>query len=426
MVEPQPPLRFDPDTDLANDLFYELAEKTGDREGITRASYGEGEQLAHDIVRREGIRLGLKAETDAACNLYLTLPGGTPDGRIIIGSHLDSVPKGGNFDGAAGVLCGLSVLAGLASSAARPPRDITLMAIRAEESTWFPASYIGSRAAFGLLASRELDGVKRVSDGLPLGDAISAAGGNVQRLREGMAHIEPAETGLFVEPHIEQGPHLVMNDAPVGIVTGIRGSIRYRSAICRGSYAHSGATPRGARRDAVRATAALVMAMDRAWDEAEQSGDDLAITFGKIFTDSREHAFSKVAGRVDFSFDARSDCRRILEKVDDKLARQIKRISEMHSVSFDLGPRTGSEPAKMSDGVIEAMRAACVAEGVPDVAMPCGAGHDAAVFAQMNIPTGMLFVRNENGSHNPNEKMDMGDFAVAARILMRICMEPPS
>ena len=418
--------RVEPDIGLAKDLFRELAEKTGDRRGITRASFGEGEQIAHDIIRREGIRLGLNAEIDAACNLYLTLPGARPDRRIIIGSHLDSVPLGGNFDGAAGVLCGLSVLAGLAGASERPPRNITLMAIRAEESTWFPASYIGSRAAFGLLAPKELNEVRRTSDGVALGDAIAAAGGDSGRLLSGEAHLDPSDIGLFIEPHIEQGPCLVMKDAPVGIVTGIRGSLRYRSASCLGSYAHSGATPRCARRDAVRATAGLVVAMETIWNEAERNGDDLAITFGKLFTDPQEHAFSKVAGRVDFSFDARSESRRTLEMVASELSEQAKRISEQHSVRFDLGPRTGSEPAAMDGRVIAAMQSSCEAEGVSAVAMPCGAGHDAAVFAASRVPTGMLFIRNENGSHNPDESMALDDFAVASRILMRICLEPPS
>ena len=415
-----------PDIELANSLFGELAGKTGDHRGITRASYGEGEQIAHDIIRREGIRLGLNVETDSACNLYMTLPGETSDRRIIIGSHLDSVPLGGNFDGAAGVLCGLSVLAGLAEANARPPRDVTLMAIRAEESTWFAASYIGSRAAFGLLAARELTEIRRGSDGISLGDAIAKAGGNAGRLHSDEAFLSPDSIGLFIEPHIEQGPRLAMNDAPVGVVTGIRGSLRHRSAICRGSYSHSGATPRCARRDSVRATAALVVAMEEVWDKAEQTGDDLAITFGKLSTDPNEHAFSKVAGRVDFSFDARSESGHTLELVAAELAEHAIRISKQYSVQIDLGPRTGSAPAEMDRDVIAALQSCCAAEGVSAVTMPCGAGHDAAVFAGMKVPTGMLFIRNENGSHNPDESMDMNDFAVAARILMRICLEPPS
>ncbi|MDE2914245.1 MAG: Zn-dependent hydrolase [Paracoccaceae bacterium] len=417
--------RIDPDIDLAGRMFRELAVRTGDSGGITRPSFGRGEQIAHDMLRREGERLGLRVETDSACNLYLTLPGRVPEDRIIIGSHLDSVPCGGNFDGAAGVLCGLSVIAGLVAAKARPPRDVTLMAIRAEESNWFAASYIGSRAAFGRLASSELSRVRRASDGMSLGDAIAAAGGDVARLSAGQAHLEPARIGLFIEPHIEQGPCLVAEDKPVGIVTGIRGSFRHRSACCRGRYAHSGATPRQLRRDAVRATAALVMAMDEVWDAAERNGDDLSITFGQLNTDPAEHAFSKVAGRVDFSLDVRSLSSGTLDWVAGSLAEQVGRQSRQHAVRFDLGPKTATLPALMDGGIVAALQAACSAEGIPTITMPSGAGHDAAVFAGMGVPTGMLFIRNRNGSHNPHESMEMEDLAVAARVLMKLCLEPP-
>ncbi len=418
-------VRAEPDIDLANGLFGELALGTGGGAGISRASYGEGEQFAHDLLRREGVRLGLRVETDAASNLYLTLPGLTPGNRVIIGSHLDSVPNGGNFDGAAGVLCGLSVVSGLARAGVQPPRDISLMAVRAEESTWFAASYIGSRAAFGQLESEELSEVLRASDGLPLGAAISAAGGDVDRLLAGEAHLDPAEIGLFIEPHIEQGPCLVAEKKPVGIVTGIRGSFRFRSARCAGDYAHSGATPRHLRRDAVRATAALVMAMDEIWDEAELNGDDLAITFGKLATDPAGHAFSKVAGCVNFSLDVRSQSSGMLEHVASELSELVGRLSRQYSVRFDLGPRTGTFPALMDRRIVAALEAACSLEGVPAITMPSGAGHDAAVFARMGIPTGMLFIRNENGSHNPDESMNIDDFAAAARVLTRVCLEPP-
>lgn len=420
------PAQVPADIGIADRLFSELRALTGGPSGITRRSYGEGEQTAHGILRREGERLNLRVETDAACNLYLTLPGERSDGRIIIGSHMDSVPSGGNYDGAAGVLCGLSVVAGMSNAGVRPPRDISVMAIRAEESTWFAASYIGSRAAFGLLRPDELDGIRRAGDGVTLAEAIAAAGGNVDRLRAGEAHLDRAGIHMFLEPHIEQGPCLVMEGCPLGIVSGIRGSFRHRSATCLGSYAHSGATPRSARQDAVRATAALVAAMEGIWDAAERRGDDVAVTFGKFGTDPAEHAFSKVAGRVDFSLDVRSRSACTLERVASELEEAVERLTEQHSVRFDLGPRTGTAPAEMDSAVVAALTASCMAEGVHAPTMPCGAGHDSVVFAGMGIPTGMLFIRNEHGSHNRCEAMDLDDFAAAARVLTRVCMAPPA
>ncbi len=162
----------------------------------------------------------------------------------MIGSHLDSVPGGGNFDGAAGVLAGLSVMAGFVEAGLAPERDITLIIIRAEESVWFSASYIGSRAAFGLLKPGELDTVKRSDDGRSLADHMAEAGADLPALRAGTGTLDPGSIAAFIEPHIEQGPMLTMQGRPLAIVTGIRGSARYRHVTITGEYAHSGATPR--------------------------------------------------------------------------------------------------------------------------------------------------------------------------------------
>jgi N-carbamoyl-L-amino-acid hydrolase len=414
-----------PDIALAERLFAELAARTAARRGVTRASYGPGEQVAHDILAREGAALGLAVATDAARNLYLTLPGTGAGPGLIVGSHLDSVPLGGNYDGAAGVLMGLAVAAGLRAAGQAPPRDLTVMAIRAEESTWFAASYIGSRAAFGRLAAGELDGVCRAGDGMALGQAVAAAGGDPAALARGEARLDPARIAAFVEPHIEQGPVLEDRGLPVGIVTGIRGAFRHRAALCLGAYAHSGATPRAGRRDALRAVARLVVAMDAMWERRAAAGEDLTVTFGEIATDPDEAAFSKVAGRVAFTLDVRSDSDMTLAAVRGELAGLASAIAAAEGVRLDLGPETGTAPAAMDPGVTAALAAAAAAAGVPALAMPCGAGHDAAVFSQMGVPTGMLFVRNAHGSHNPDEAMAMADFAAAARVLAGFCLSPP-
>ena len=415
--------RSEPDIDLAARLFDELLNETSDTSGVTRQSYGEGEQAAHEIVRREAERLDLEITTDAACNLYMTHRGTGAGPAIFIGSHLDSVPKGGNFDGAAGVLMGMSIVAGFRRAELRPERDITVMAIRAEESVWFEGSYIGSRAAFGKLAEKELDYFRRAGDDLPLGVAIQRAGGNPEALRLGEAHLEPVRIGVFIEPHIEQGPALVLAGKPVGIVTAIRGSFRYRNARCRGEYAHSGATPRVARKDAVAATAALVSELDELWVERESQGKDLTITFGQVTTNAEEHAFSKVAGEVDFCIDVRSQSPKTLDQVRIEIGERAARIARERNVSFDMGPLTGSESAHCDPSVIRRLDEACTDLGVDRAMLPCGAGHDAAVFAQMGVATGMLFIRNENGSHNPAEAMAMDDFAKAAKVLSRFCLQ---
>jgi N-carbamoyl-L-amino-acid hydrolase len=414
----------EPDIALAVRLFDELRARTGhgDGSGITRESYGTGEQIAHDIVRREAEALGLTVERDAACNLYMTLSGKAPGPRIIIGSHLDSVPRGGNYDGAAGVLAGLAVVSGLLRAGVVPPQAITVMAIRAEESAWFGASYIGSRAAFGQVSGELLDGVTRAGDGLPLGKAIAAAGGAPDDLRRGKAHLRASDILCFVEPHIEQGPVLIGSGHPIGIVTDIRGSFRHRHALCRGAYAHSGATPRRDRQDAVAALAALVTRFDEFWEQREAAGDDLTITFGQVETDPAEASFSKVAGLARFSLDVRSGAPETLDRAEAELRRLISDIEARRGVAFDLGPRTGSSPAMMHRPLALAMRRIARQLSIPALPMPCGAGHDAATFAGMGVPSGMLFFRNSNGSHNPDEHLEIADFAAGTEVVQRLCL----
>src|SRR5262249_16666384 len=189
---------------------------------------------AHDWVRAEAERLGLACEPDAALTLYMTLPG--RDRRaVIMGSHLDSVAQGGNYDGAAGVLAGLAVLAGLRQAGATPAHDLTVMAIRAEEAFWFDWSYIGSVAAFGRLPAGALE-VCRSDAGRPLAAHMEAAGADLAALRAGRAHLRPERLRAYFELHIEQGPVLEAAGLPVGIVTGIRGCNRFRRARCLGRY----------------------------------------------------------------------------------------------------------------------------------------------------------------------------------------------
>lgn len=428
MNEPSPAhgnLALLPDVVLAVRLFAELQDRTSDTRGVTRMSYGPGEEIAHAIFRREAEALGLAVESDAACNQYVTLPGQFDEPGIVIGSHLDSVPLGGNFDGAAGVLMGLSVLSGFVTASQVPPRSITVMAIRAEESAWFSASYIGSRASFGKLQAEELDRVTRAGDGANLQQAISAAGGRVDDLEKGKCHWTPNDVGVFLEPHIEQGPVLALKGMPLGIVTDIRGSLRFRQAVCHGEYAHSGATPRLVRRDAVSAVATLVVKLDELWRQFEASGNDLTVTVGEVATDPEEASFSKVAGLVRFSLDFRSNNPATLDEFEAAVASVTETIAKDRQVDFEFGPRTSTTPARMHPAVIAGLRQAANKAHQSVMEMPCGAGHDAATFAGLGVPTGMLFIRNENGSHNPDEHMDMDDFSSGAAVLMQFCLAPP-
>lgn len=407
----------EPDISLARRLFEALAEATSDGVGITRDSYGKGEQFAHDLITSTARELGLETRTDAAMNLYVTLAGKDRSlPAVMTGSHLDSVPRGGNFDGAAGVIAGLSVLAGWVRAGKTPLRDTIVMGIRAEESAWFPVSYPGSKAAFGLLPADALD-LKRFDQDVTLGEAIKAAGGDPELLAKGTRLCDPEAVDRFVELHIEQGPVLLGADQPVGIVNGIRGSFRYRHARIHGAYSHSGATPRSHRHDAVAAAAAFIERLNAHWTAFEEEGADLALTFGQLSTDGEQADFSKVPGRVDFSIDVRSSSPQTLEAFESVLKREVANVEQQSATRFELGPRTASTPAPMNAALVAEMAAKAEALGIDARVMPSGAGHDTATFALQGIPSAMIFVRNRNGSHNPDEAMEIADFAAGARLL---------
>ena len=176
----------------ATAMFDALRRDGLDEPGVSRDPYGPGEQRAHATVAAAAQSLGLEISGDDAANLYMTLPGRDPAAKkIIVGSHLDSVPHGGNFDGAAGVLAGLVAVAALRRLGITLECDLTVMGIRAEESIWFQVSYIGSRGALGTLPDGALE-VRRIDTGRTLAEHIADCGGNPDALRSGDRHLDPA------------------------------------------------------------------------------------------------------------------------------------------------------------------------------------------------------------------------------------------
>lgn len=408
---------LEPDGQLARRLFAELDAKTRKGEGIVRDTYGPGEQAAHDIVRAVGEALDLEIHTDAALNLYMTLPGRDRNlPPVIVGSHLDSVDQGGNFDGAAGVAAGLASLAGFQRAGWRPPCDVTVMAIRGEESVWFDVSYIGSYAAFGQLDPKELE-VPRADNGRSLAEHMAAAGCNLEAIKRGEAYLQPSQVRAFLEVHIEQAPHLVEQSVPLGIVTGIRGDFRYREARCFGVYGHSGALARAYRRDAVAATTALIQCLNDDWLTLEDAGHDLVFTVGELTTDPRFHGPSKVAGETRFVMDFRSIEEQTMFAMRDNAKKWAAEIEEHMGVDFDFGRPTYCEPAELNPAMRKRLGAVARELDLPALEMASGAGHDAAVFANFGVPSGMIFIRNDQGSHNPREAMSLDDFQKAARLL---------
>jgi beta-ureidopropionase / N-carbamoyl-L-amino-acid hydrolase len=408
-----------PDAGIAPRLFAALHAMSFDGVGITRPAYGPKESEAHALVRAEAERLGLAVEADHAGNLSMTLKGTEPAlPRLMLGSHLDSVRSGGNYDGAAGVLAGLSVVAGLVQAGFRPARDITVIAIRSEEAgSWFPVSYVGSRAALGRLPPEALD-VPRMDDGRTLAEHMREEGFDPDAVRAGRAAIDPASVAAFVELHIEQGPLLDEQEVPLGIVTGIPGSRRYRAARVFGEYNHSGATPRRLRRDAALAAAELAYRLDAEWARLEEEGHALVCTFCVLAT-APEAGFTMIPGEARFELDMRSASRASVDLLHAALLRLVAEIEASRGVRFDLGTESGSLSSRMDETLQAEIAAAAEAASVPFRRMLSGGGHDAAAFAQVGIPASLLFVRNQFGSHNPREAMRMEDFDAVCAVISR-------
>lgn len=404
---------------LAGHLLERFAQATADPPGVTRAAYGPGERFAHDLIRDEAELLGATARVDAAGNLYLTLQGRNPDlPAIIIGSHLDSVPHGGNFDGAAGVVAGLAVMAELVGRGIQLPRDLIVLATRAEEAVWFPLSYPGSQAALGLLEPAALE-AQRSDSGRTLADHMLDEGFDPDAVRRGVAGIDAGRIAAFVEVHIEQGPRLVAAGAPVGVVTGIAGGFRHVDATCLGAYAHSGAEPRFARHDSVLGFVDLVAGLEAEWDALEREGREATITFGRVQSDPTQHGGSRVLGELRFTLDVRSAEAAVLDRVEARLHALFTEVGKKRGVSFEAGPRFSWEPATMSPALIARLDRAAAELRIQAPHVPSGAGHDAASFASAGIATAMIFVRNENGSHNPHEAMEIADLDQAIRLLLQ-------
>ena len=308
------------------------------------------------------------------------------------------------------------MLAGFRHERVRPRRSVKLYGLRGEESARFGKAYVGSSALFGRLSAADL-AMKATDCDRTLGECMRAVGVDIDRVKDGRPLVDRKDFAAWLELHIEQGPVLVARELPVGIVTGIRGNIRHRVVECVGAPGHSGAVPRWLRHDAMFATSELITHLDRHWRALLERGQDLVITTGIVSTDPDEHAIARIPGTLRFSFELRSQSKDTLEAFYDLFLSECRLIGEERGVEFRLDRRLESAPAVMDSAWVARLRAVARGLGLPDEALPSGAGHDAAIFANEGIPSAMIFVRNEHGSHNPNEALALDDFAAGVAIM---------
>lgn len=395
---------------LARDLFARIfAATTGPGLGVTRESYGLGETAALQLVAEVAREHGLEPRSDRAGNLFIASDGKWPDEAVVIGSHLDSVPCGGNYDGLAGVLAGLLCM--IKAKARGVNKPFVALGLRGEESAWYGIPYIGSRAIFGRLSNDDLQRRHVKLPGKSLGNAMaSCALTDMPAIAKGERLLPTYAIKEFWELHIEQGPVLQDKGVPVGIVTGIRGNTRAPKARMFGQAGHSGTTPHYLRKDAVLRFSQLLVRLDLHRQFVHEMGKDIVMTCGIVGTDPAKHSMTTIADEVTFALDVRSMDAPIVHNFYDY-------AKGLAGDDVEWGDLVTTPGLKINDGTWCRVAEACERLGVNAMPMPSGAGHDAAIFAHNGVESGMVFVRNQHGSHNPHEAMNIDDFMLGVEVL---------
>jgi len=402
--------------------------------GFLRAAYSNEETEAIRYIEHKAIELGAQSSWDKLGNLSLSWPGTSAE-FVETASHLDTVPRGGNFDGAAGVVSGLLAIEAIIKSKQPRSAGLRLRVWRAEESSTFNIVYIGSLSAFGQLNPKFLSNVFR---GVTLEEAMKSQGADPTVVRNKIPTISQQEIDSIrahIELHIEQGNMLEINNVDVGIVTSIRAPRRYR-VVLRGEFDHSGATPMGTeyRRDVNLALAHILVRLDLLCSTELQRNADLVQTAGVInssrdFNESHPLVYSnavpKVSGFGYFCLDIRSADVIFLNEYCARVEKLVLDIAEKFRVSAEIELIGSSEPLQaLAPNIQNAAEAAARALNVSTLRMPSGAGHDAAVVGAQRrssgetVPVGMLFIPCRGGkSHCPEEYASHAAIAKGASVL---------
>jgi len=402
---------------IAAKILDDVADLSRDVEGISRPAYSPKETEILHYLEHLAKHQGLSVSYDGGQNALFSLPEDEEATKFrLVGSHVDSVPRGGNYDGLAGVVAGLLCLIRAKNEGRSFTKPVKVIAMRGEESAWFGPCYIASRALLGLLTDVERNALHK-GDGQTLESHMKAVGIDIGPVRNQQPLVDKDCFLEFIELHIEQGPLLVEKKIPAAIVSGIRGNFRHRQIRCIGEEGHSGAVPRAYRRDPVLAMADLFTRLDANWLTILQKGDDLVLTSGIVSTDTAKNAMTRIPDEVSFSLDIRSQSDEVLENMRDLLAFEMKQVEDERGVKFLLDQEIAVDPAAMDETLVDNLASAMGRVGVEPFIMASGGGHDAAMFANVGVPSAMVFVRNQHGSHNPYEAMEIDDLMVGTSII---------
>lgn len=378
----------------------------------TRRSFSECFLEGRAWLTEQMLAAGLTVYIDAAGNLIGHKVGKQPElGCIAIGSHSDSVPSGGRFDGIAGVIAGLECAQALQEHNITLNHNLEIIDFLAEEPSEWGISCIGSRGITGYL-TQDLIETPHPQTQEKLADAITRMGGDTSQLSV------RTDIAKFLELHIEQGAVLEHQKVDIGIVTGIVGIIRLSLTLI-GQAAHAGTTPMTLRKDTLVGAAEIILATEQLAQKFSDYSDGYFVaTCGQIL--NRPNASNVISGQVQLVFDIRSDHREWMETFTQQLHFIIQKIITYRNLQLvEFERLTDTFPMQCNETLMSHIQAACKMHKCTHQYMPSGAGHDAAFLSKIT-PSAMIFVPSVNGkSHCPEEWTYEADLSRGISVLMQ-------
>ena len=378
--------------------------------GVDRAAFSAEDRAARRLLYDWGSECGLQASQDPIGNLFLRYPGRQDQlAPVLTGSHLDSQPSGGRFDGAYGVLASLEAVAALSRAGIRPARPIEVVAWSNEEGGRFAPGAMGSQIFAG---ARSLAEVLQVRDaaGVMLGDALTET---LAALPEAAPRAAGPAPSAYLEAHIEQGPRLDGADIPVGVVVGIQGCLWLEYEV-RGAAAHAGTTPHEFRRDALEAALGLI---SRLRAMCRKRSSSCRFTVGRMALEPNTP--NTVPGRVTFTVDFRDADGDAFAQ----LSNELRAAGAPEPCELTVRELFHHPPEMFSRHLVDVVAAATRLQNHPEFELVSGAFHDALFVAKV-CPVGMVFVRCRDGvSHNPLEYAAPSDVTAGAQVLMSALLQ---
>lgn len=392
--------------------FDAMAQLTGLGEGINRLAFTEADWEGRQYIIDRMTDAGLDVEIDGFGNVIGYKIGTNPDLPVVmVGSHTDSVPNGGNYDGVAGVLSAIEVVRSIIDDGFEHEHTIAVVDFMCEESSRFDAATLGSMAMRGKLTLNDLH---RLVDkqGISLYDALKERKLHPDDL-ESMAYNRPVKA--FIEMHIEQGKVLEHEQKQIGIVSGIAAPERFYVTI-RGNADHSGATPMNLRHDALCGSSKIILGIEEVTSMQEEPSVVGTVGIAKVVPG----AMNVIPGSVKLGVDIRSISKVARDSVVFLIKELIDIIAEKRGLSYTIEPIAQDHPVAMHPAMIREIEEAVKSVGVDYMTMSSGAGHDAMHWTEV-APTGMIFIPCRDGiSHNPAEFAAMNDIVVGAEVLENV------